>query len=105
MVQKPRALSKNGPSRRNLEDRILRAAARVFGRCGYSGATIQEVAREAKVTKPTVYNYFKNKPGLYSATLDWAHELTMSRQEAAAALPGSSHDKILAVLKEKVQFA
>lgn len=105
MVEAIKTQSQTGPSRRILEERILRAAAHVFGRCGYTGATIQEVAAEAGVTKPTVYNYFKNKQALYGATLDWINGLLMDRQEAAAAGPGSIPDRILAVLKVKVQLA
>lgn len=52
---------------------ILSAAARVFARHGYRGATIAEIAREADYTPPTLYAYFKKKQdiadSLIAATL------------------------------------
>ena len=40
---------------------ILRAAIKVFGRCGFFNAKVADVAREAGVADGTVYLYFKNK--------------------------------------------
>jgi AcrR family transcriptional regulator len=45
--------------------RILDAAVRVFGRSGYAGATTDEVAREAGLTKGAIYWYFQDKHALF----------------------------------------
>jgi AcrR family transcriptional regulator len=45
-------------------NQILDAAARLFARKGYKGATIREIAREAGVAEGTIYNYFDNKHDL-----------------------------------------
>ena len=54
--------------------RILRAALKQFADRGYAGAPVQKIVSDAKVTKPTLYYYFKSKAGLYQAVLDWAYD-------------------------------
>jgi len=44
---------------------ILHAAQRVFFFKGYLKATMDEIALEAEVTKPTIYLYFKTKDDLF----------------------------------------
>ncbi|UUY03571.1 TetR/AcrR family transcriptional regulator [Svornostia abyssi] len=47
-------------------DRILRAARTVFGSQGYEQATMDAIAAEAGVTKPTVYARYPSKAALYA---------------------------------------
>lgn len=54
--------------------RILRAALKHFADCGYEGASVQAIVDAARVTKPTLYYYFKSKAGLFQALIDWAHD-------------------------------
>lgn len=44
---------------------ILAAAAEVFGREGYGQASVDVIAAEAGVAKPTVYNHFGDKETLF----------------------------------------
>lgn len=59
----PRAKRRDREIQRTRED-ILSAAARVFARVGYTGATMQEIAREAGYTAPSLYTYFEGKDSL-----------------------------------------
>ena len=43
----------------------MRSAIRAFGRLGYNGVSVDEIAREAGVAKGTVYLAAKNKEDLY----------------------------------------
>ncbi|MGH8629947.1 MAG: TetR/AcrR family transcriptional regulator [Burkholderiales bacterium] len=43
---------------------ILEAAARVFARKGFDGATISDIARAAKLAEGSIYNYFRSKEDL-----------------------------------------
>jgi AcrR family transcriptional regulator len=45
--------------------RALRAAESVFKRLGFRAATMEEVARQAQLSKATLYTYFRNKDELY----------------------------------------
>ena len=49
---------------------IINAAARVFERKGYSDTTVDDIAAEAKVSKPTVYQYAKSKQWLLEAIVE-----------------------------------
>jgi AcrR family transcriptional regulator len=58
---------KSTSHQRLIEERrnqILDAAALLFARKGYKGATIREIAREAGVAEGTIYNYFDSKHDL-----------------------------------------
>ncbi len=48
---------------------ILGAAKKVFFSKGYMKTTMDEIALEAQVSKPTIYQYFKTKDELYSALM------------------------------------
>lgn len=49
--------------------RILVAATDLFLADGYSNTSLDKVATEAGVTKPTVYSHFKSKAGLFDAVI------------------------------------
>ena len=59
------------PERRRAMTRqhLLEAAAIVFGRKGFHGATLDEVASLAGFTKGAVYSNFKSKDDLFLALL------------------------------------
>jgi AcrR family transcriptional regulator len=46
-------------------DELLRAAVRVFSRCGYRRTQMADVAREMGVSSGTVYNYVESKEALF----------------------------------------
>src|SRR4030042_1344330 len=48
---------------------ILEAAFRVFGARGFHQATLDDVARQAGITKGTIYLYFPSKAALFTAML------------------------------------
>jgi AcrR family transcriptional regulator len=49
---------------------ILRAAAAVFARKGYHLATVEDIARAARVAKGTVYLYFPDKRSIFAEIID-----------------------------------
>jgi AcrR family transcriptional regulator len=51
------------------EDLIIKAAAKVFFIRGFEGTKVEDVAREAGLSKGSVYFYFKNKEDLYMALI------------------------------------
>jgi AcrR family transcriptional regulator len=64
------------PDRR--PDEILDAALRVFARCGLHKTNLEEVAKEAGISKGTIYLYFKDKEELFVAA---AHRVVPSPDE------------------------
>jgi len=52
------------------EARILDAAQEVFAEHGFRGATVDEIAARAEMSKPNLLYYFKTKKLLYRAVLE-----------------------------------
>jgi len=71
-------------------DSIERAAARAFGRTGFSQTSMTEVALEAGVTKVLVYRHVAGKAGLYRSILERVS--TTLRDEFTAALASDVAD-------------
>ena len=65
MNQIPRRVQNRIATERN----ILAAALQVFARSGYSGTSMDGIAAEAGLTKPTLYEYFDSKEHLFTACL------------------------------------
>ena len=57
-------------SQARTSQRLIEAAATVFGRRGLQGASIEEVATEADYTKGAVYSNFGSKDELFLAVLE-----------------------------------
>ena len=53
---------------------IIKAAAKRFARHGLLKTTLDEVARDIRIGKATIYHYFNSKDDLYFATLRWECE-------------------------------
>lgn len=49
---------------RGTQQDILAAAARVFTEVGYGGASTHRIAREARISQPTLYHYYDGKAAL-----------------------------------------
>lgn len=56
------------------KSQIIKAAAKRFARHGLLKTTLDEVARDIRIGKATIYHYFKSKDELYFATLKWECE-------------------------------
>jgi len=54
----------------DLKQKIIKAAIKIFADKGFFGATVDDIAKSAKVGKGTVYLYFKDKPSLYVSIID-----------------------------------
>ena len=52
------------------ERQVLELAEQLFSERGYQGASMDELARRAGVTKPIIYELFQNKDGLFRACLE-----------------------------------
>lgn len=63
---------------------LLEVARRSFGTMGYHSVSMEAVAREAGVTKPTLYDHFPSKRDLYLALLD--ADLASLHEAVSAAL-------------------
>jgi AcrR family transcriptional regulator len=53
------------------KEEIIRAAAKRFGRHGLGKTTLDEIARDVRIGKPTIYHYFKSKDDLFYSSIIW----------------------------------
>ena len=51
-------------------DKILNCSLNLFCRKGYESVAVSQICKEAGITKPTLYHYFKSKYGLLEALLE-----------------------------------
>jgi AcrR family transcriptional regulator len=80
-----------GPERRA---QLLVVARRVFGRAGFHGVSMDEVAKEAGVTKPILYDHFNSKEELYVALLDADASSLEERVRSALQAPTGNRQRI-----------
>lgn len=72
-----------GMPRAEREQQILDAACQEFGRSGYAGMSLADVASAVGVSKPMVLAYFGTKEQLYIACVQRAGEIVGDHIEAA----------------------
>jgi AcrR family transcriptional regulator len=53
---------------------LLRAALKSFARSGYAATSVQGIVDAAKVSKPALYYYFKDKADIFAGLVDQAHD-------------------------------
>jgi AcrR family transcriptional regulator len=51
-------------------EQLLAIARRLFAERGFDGASIEEIATRAEVSKPVVYEHFGGKEGIYAVVVD-----------------------------------
>ena len=51
------------------QEEIVRAASKRFSRHGFSKTTLEEIARDVRIGKPTIYHYFKSKDDLFYSSI------------------------------------
>lgn len=79
---------------------ILDAALRVFGEVGYLAATVDAIAVEAGVAKPTIYNHLGGKENLFRVVmLGAAQQWHASPMEAVRSLPAKPEDLRVELLR------
>jgi AcrR family transcriptional regulator len=79
--------------------RILDSALSVVLRYGFQRATMDDVAKEAGVSRPALYLLFKNKGEIYLALAEGIMGDALLRAKAALAAKGSIDELVFAAVK------
>jgi len=79
---------------RQTEQKILRAAERLFARHGFSRTSVQDIAREAGVNSALIFYYFQSKQNLYSSIFEEKHRIFVERWNRILAVKGSARGKL-----------
>lgn len=56
---------------RGRKEEIIRAASKRFSRHGFNKTTLEEIARDIRIGKPTIYHYFASKDELYFSSIEF----------------------------------
>ncbi len=80
---------------------ILEAALRLFGQYGYRRTSIDDIAREADISKGSVYLSFSSKEELFRALCQSLIERVESAVDRGRAIEGPFEERLLAVLEAK----
>jgi AcrR family transcriptional regulator len=76
-----------------LHRRIVRAAEELFKKSGFRGVTMEAVARDAAVSKATLYSRFRSKDELFLAVCSRMADLTSRAFGDALAVQGQAVDE------------
>lgn len=75
-------------------EEILLAAAQIFRRKGFHGASMQDIADAVGLQKATLYHHVHSKQEILLALLDRALDLLIADMEAISAQDGSAVEKL-----------
>jgi AcrR family transcriptional regulator len=92
----PRGEFDRGERKAQTRARLLAAAASVYARRGFDGATLDEVAAEAGFTKGAVYSHFGSKENLLLALSEQQRAAQLAEQRELFDLGRASRDRPLA---------
>ncbi len=81
---------------------ILDAARAQLARHGYRKTSMEDVAREAGLSRRTLYLYFPHKQELFLATIEKLVEGLLVRLEQEESAPGDPTSKLVAMLRLRV---
>lgn len=83
---------------------MLDAACRVFSANGFHGASIDEIAREAGITKPVIYHHFASKQDLHSAVFEHYAEQLLA-VAATHGVKGTLQERLHDIVRGMFNFA
>jgi len=97
---------KHGQVPRPVRERqLLELAEALFAERGYAGASMDELARRAGVTKPVVYELFGSKDGLFGACVERSIERLAADISAAVRAEGDPEARLRAGGLAFIRFA
>jgi outer membrane protein len=94
-----------GKTASDPRQRLLDAGLKLFANRGYAGTSVQDIAEEAQVTKPTLYYYFGNKEGLFQALVDHAMDERLRLMQEAAPPGKATVDQLTDIIAALTDFA
>src|SRR5437660_8352226 len=69
-------------------EQLLGVGRRLFAERGFEGTSIEEIAAQADVSKPVVYEHLGGKEGLYAVVVDREMQRLLDRFTSALSIGG-----------------
>lgn len=89
-------------TRTTTRDLILDATERIMSRYGFRKMTMEDIAKEARVGRRTIYLYFKNKEDVALSSIGRVVELAEARMKEILDSDLDTVDKLRQMLTERV---
>ncbi len=83
---------------------ILDAAKSVFGRLGYSKATLDDIAHAIGLKKPTLYYYYKSKEVLFVEAFSQEWKASLSNLKRIAEQEQNPHERLLLYIRSSLRY-
>ena len=81
-------------SGRERREQLIGIGRKQFANKGFEGATVEDIAAAAGVSKPVVYEHFGGKEGLYAVVVDREIQALVGAVQGALTSAGSSRELI-----------
>jgi AcrR family transcriptional regulator len=91
---KPSRAARSRMTGRERREQLIGIGRKHFADRGFEGATIEEIAASAGVSKPVVYEHFGGKEGLYAVVVDREIEGLLNAVQGALTSGGGSRETI-----------
>ncbi|HZV10884.1 MAG TPA: helix-turn-helix domain-containing protein, partial [Novosphingobium sp.] len=85
-------------SRQAKRDAVLRAAVRMFNERGFHQTSLDDVAAQLGVSKPTIYHYLGNKDQVLLECVTIGLSQLLEAAETSRQKPGKGVDRLIAFL-------
>lgn len=83
---------------------ILEAARSLYQRYGYRKTTMDDIAKAAGITKPTIYSYFKGKKDILVALVEWEGSRILERGLSGVRDGASAEEQLAAMFLATDKF-
>jgi AcrR family transcriptional regulator len=83
---------------------LLTVAAAEFAALGFAGARLEEIAKEAGITRAMIYYYFGGREGLYVAVLEDAYRAIWQAEHAVDTTGQSAEDALRKLVEFRVDY-
>ena len=90
--------------RKDFAAQILQAAEKLFAKKGFYPTTIDEIAKEAKSAKGTIYLYFTNKEDLFFSVIETKLDLLLDKIQEIVKKSGSASYRIKTAISIHLKF-
>ncbi len=87
-----------------LSEKMLEAAARLFGTQRFHEVRMEDIAAEAAVSKGTLYRYFQDKEEMYLALLARASRQLVQQLQAQVSQAEGARDRLVAIVGAVLAF-
>ena len=101
---KVKEMNKRKIGQRDHLTQVLQAAEKLFAKRGFYPTTIDDIAKEAKLAKGTIYLYFDSKEDLFFSAIERKLDALLSKIEKAVKEPGSAWQRINTTIGIHLKF-